>query len=76
MLMYVLRDCSHMHESPANAGILRGCGRQSWGAYLNLACFWVLGLPLCWYLGLHRGMGLLGLWGGIAAATAIQACVI
>jgi len=60
-------------ESLADAGILRGCGRQSWGAYLNLACFWVLGLPLCWYLGLHRGMGLFGLWGGIAAATAIQA---
>ena len=60
----------------ADAGILRGCGRQSWGAYLNLACFWALGLPLCWFLGLHLGLGLLGLWGGIAAATAVQACAL
>ena len=61
-----------MQHAGHHVGILRGCGRQEWGAYLNLACFWVLGLPLCWFLGLYKGLGLIGLWGGLAIATGIQ----
>ncbi len=54
------------------AGVLSGCGRQNWCACANLACFWAMGLPLSWLLGLHLGHGLNGLWGGIAVATLLQ----
>ena len=54
------------------AGVLSGCGRQNWCACANLACFWAMGLPLSWLLGLHLGFGLNGLWGGIAVATLLQ----
>ena len=55
-----------------NAGVLSGCGRQTWCACANLACFWALGLPLSWLLGLRLGFGLDGLWGGIAVASLAQ----
>ena len=53
------------------SGILRGCGRQSWGAALNLTCFWGLGLPLAWWLGFKAGFGLNGLWSGLTIATTL-----
>ena len=54
------------------AGVLSGCGRQTWCACANITCFWVLGLPLSWLLGLHMGFGLDGLWAGIAVGSLAQ----
>lgn len=54
------------------AGILRGCGRQSLGAIVNVAFFWFLGLPLAWILGFKAGWGIEGMWWGLSIATTVQ----
>lgn len=60
-----------MHARVAS-GVLRGCGRQSWGAGVNVAFFWFLGLPLAWVLGFKAGYGIEGMWAGLSIATTLQ----
>jgi len=50
------------------AGIIRGVGRQMIGAIFNFLGFYVLGLPLGYYLCFQAGMGLYGLWWGLSGA--------
>lgn len=57
------------------SSVLRGAGRQWTGAGLNLAGWWGVGVPLAYYLALPAGMGVQGLWGGFATASALQAVV-
>ncbi|KAK9464826.1 mate-domain-containing protein [Lipomyces arxii] len=45
------------------SGSLRGMGRQHIGAYINMAAYYVLALPVGIYLAFH-GKGLPGLWIG------------
>ncbi|PKI83821.1 hypothetical protein MVES1_002326 [Malassezia vespertilionis] len=50
-------------------GILRGSGRQSLSAAINLTSYYVIGMPMCLFLAfgpLH--MGLRGLWWGLTVA--------
>jgi len=54
------------------SGILRGCGRQSIGAGLNLMAYWVLALPLAVTCGFVLHMGVIGLWYGLFAGVGIQ----
>ena len=54
------------------AGIMRGCGRQLLASGLNLLSYWGLGLPLALVLGLHFGLGVQGLWYGLATTTTVQ----
>ena len=49
------------------SGILRGLGRTKPAAILNLGGFYALALPLAYTLGLRRGVGLQGVWWGLAA---------
>ena len=58
--------------SNVTAGVLRGCGRQSLGAAVNVAFFWFLGLPLAWVLGFQAGFGIEGMWWGLSIATTLQ----
>ncbi|WFC99370.1 hypothetical protein MYAM1_002114 [Malassezia yamatoensis] len=51
------------------AGILRGCGRQSLSAGINLTAYYIVGIPTSLFLAfgpLH--MGLAGLWWGLTLA--------
>ena len=54
------------------AGIMRGAGRQLLASILNLISYWGLGLPLALLLGVHWGLGVQGLWWGLAATTSVQ----
>lgn len=56
------------------SGSLRGSGRQKRGALVNGAANYLCGLPLMLLLMRHRGVA--GLWWGLAAAAALQACVL
>ncbi|KAB2955743.1 MAG: MATE family efflux transporter, partial [Thermoanaerobaculia bacterium] len=47
-------------------GILRGMGRTRPAALFNLVGYYVLGLPLGWWLGRPDRLGLAGLWWGLA----------
>ena len=57
-------------------GLLRGAGRQSTGALTNLCSFWLVGIPISYYLGFTCGYGLKGLWGGIAIVMTFQGFVM
>ncbi|KAJ3029011.1 hypothetical protein HDV00_009817, partial [Rhizophlyctis rosea] len=50
-------------------GILRGCGRQEIGAYINLAGYYLLGIPVglwaCFKKFGGPGLGIVGLWIGL-----------
>jgi len=48
-------------------GLMRGMGRPQAGAIVNLIGFYVVGLPLAWLLAFPLGLGLEGIWWGLAA---------
>jgi MATE family multidrug resistance protein len=48
-------------------GVLRGMGRTRPAAVFNLIGYYVLALPLAGYLAFGRGMGIAGIWWGLAA---------
>lgn len=48
------------------AGILRGMGDTLPAAAFNFVGYWVLSLPIGWWLAFRAGYGLAGVWWGIA----------
>ncbi len=71
----IARPLSVDGQNAVLSSVLRGAGRQWTGAGLNLAGWWGVGVPLAYYLALPAGMGVQGLWGGFATASALQAVV-
>jgi MATE family multidrug resistance protein len=55
------------------SGVLRGAGLTRPAALFNLVGYWVLALPLGWYLTFHAGMGLPGIWWALALGLACVA---
>lgn len=55
------------------AGILRGTGATLPAACFNLVGYWVLALPLAWWMAFERGWALAGVWWGLALGLAIVA---
>lgn len=49
-------------------GLLRGIGRQRVGGYLNLFLYYVIAVPLSFYLTFTKGYGLVGMWSGFLVA--------
>ncbi len=49
-------------------GALRGVGNTSTAMWINFAGYWLLGLPLGYFLCFHSGYGLMGLWWGLTVA--------
>jgi MATE family multidrug resistance protein len=59
-------------------GLMRGMGRPRAGAIVNLLGFYVLGLPLAWLLAFPVGLGIIGIWWGLAAGlggVALMLCI-
>lgn len=59
-------------------GLMRGMGRPQAGAIANLMAFYLIGLPLAWWLAFPVGLGLRGVWWGLAAglfSVAVILCV-
>ncbi|VAI81853.1 unnamed protein product [Triticum turgidum subsp. durum] len=54
------------------SGIVRGCGFQKIGSYVNLSAYYLVGIPaaLCFAFVYH--LGGVGLWMGITCALVIQ----
>ncbi len=48
-------------------GLMRGMGRPKAGAVVNLIGFYVVGLPLGWFLAFPMKLGAVGIWWGLAA---------
>jgi MATE family multidrug resistance protein len=51
------------------SGILRGLGRTKPAAIFNLFGYYVLALPLAYWLGVRRGHGVSGVWWGLAVGV-------
>eukprot|EP00053_Salpingoeca_punica_P013790 m.124890 g.124890 ORF g.124890 m.124890 type:complete len:746 (-) comp16307_c0_seq1:339-2576(-) len=58
------------------SGVLRGCGRQKIGIYVSLIGFWVIGVPMVYFLVFHLGMGSIGLWTAMCMTTSFQAVAL
>ncbi|KAK4227854.1 ethionine resistance-conferring protein 1 [Podospora fimiseda] len=56
-------------------GLLRGIGRQEFGGYANLACYYIVALPISFGLGFGLDMGLPGLWVGVTIGLGLVAFV-
>ncbi|CAM8983321.1 unnamed protein product [Rhodiola kirilowii] len=62
---------------PVLSGVAIGCGWQAYVAYINLGCYYVVGLPLGCVLGWVLDWGIEGIWGGmIFGGTAVQTIVL
>lgn len=56
-------------------GILRGLGRQEFGGYVQLFCYYVIAMPLSFGTAFGLHWGLWGLWTGVALALGVVAAI-
>ncbi|KAH7556969.1 hypothetical protein JRO89_XS11G0021200 [Xanthoceras sorbifolium] len=61
---------------PVLSGVAIGAGWQSFVAYVNIACYYILGIPLGLILAYKFDLGIKGIWWGMIFGTAVQTCVI
>lgn len=59
-----------------NTGVIRGCGRQQMGAYVNLGAYYFVGTPVAITLTFLFKLRGKGLWIGLTAGSAVQATVL
>ncbi|XP_010415814.1 PREDICTED: protein DETOXIFICATION 14 [Camelina sativa] len=58
------------------SGVARGSGRQDIGAYVNLAAYYLCGIPTAVLLAFRFKMGGRGLWIGITVGSFVQAVLL
>lgn len=58
------------------SGVLRGMGKTRPTAVANVIGYYALGLPLGWWLTFELGLGLPGLWWGVALGVAVVALAL
>lgn len=59
------------------SGSLRGSGDTRYPFVANLLGHWLVGLPVALYLGLVRGLGIIGVWWGLSAGlTAVAIALV
>lgn len=58
------------------SGVARGSGRQDIGAYVNLAAYYLFGIPTAVVLGFRFKMRGRGLWIGITVGSCVQAVLL
>ncbi|XP_044478405.1 protein DETOXIFICATION 27-like [Mangifera indica] len=62
---------------PVLSGVAVGSGWQATVAYVNLGCYYIVGLPLGFLMGWVFDLGVMGIWGGmIFGGTAFQTVVL
>uniref|UniRef100_A0A5B6YVY5 Putative multidrug and toxic extrusion transporter n=1 Tax=Davidia involucrata TaxID=16924 RepID=A0A5B6YVY5_DAVIN len=61
---------------PVLSGVAIGAGWQALVAYVNLACYYLFGVPLGLTLGYKLNMGVRGIWYGMLSGTVAQTLVL
>jgi len=61
---------------PVLSGVAVGCGWQAFVAYVNVGCYYVVGVPLGCLLGFYFDLGAAGLWGGMIGGTLMQNVIL
>ena len=57
-------------------GVLRGMGRTRPAALFNLLGYYVLGLPVAWYLAFETDVGVAGIWWGLTLGLFVVAALL
>lgn len=62
---------------PVLSGVAVGSGWQSYVAYINLGCYYMIGVPLGFLMGWYFDQGVMGIWAGmIFGGTATQTLIL
>lgn len=61
---------------PVLSGVAVGCGWQAFVAYVNVACYYVVGIPVGVLLGFYFKLGVKGIWSGMIGGTIIQTLIL
>ncbi|XP_043693634.1 protein DETOXIFICATION 40-like [Telopea speciosissima] len=61
---------------PVLSGVAVGCGWQKFVAYLNVGCYYIVGIPLGTLLGFKFKFGAKGIWCGMIGGTAMQTMIL
>ncbi|KAJ8544061.1 hypothetical protein K7X08_025679 [Anisodus acutangulus] len=62
---------------PILSGVAVGSGWQAYVAYINLGCYYLLGVPLGFIMGWGFHFGVMGIWAGmIFGGTAVQTLIL
>ncbi|KAM6562275.1 hypothetical protein CsatB_022273 [Cannabis sativa] len=61
---------------PVLSGVAIGAGWQALVAYVNVACYYLFGVPLGLSLGYKLNMGVSGIWYGMLAGTVLQTSIL
>lgn len=61
---------------PVLSGVAVGCGWQTFVAYVNVGCYYVVGVPLGALLGFKFNLGAKGIWSGMIAGVAMQTLIL
>ncbi|KAJ4979133.1 hypothetical protein NE237_009913 [Protea cynaroides] len=61
---------------PVLSGVAVGCGWQKIVAYVNVGCFYIIGIPLGSLLGFKFNLGAKGIWSGMIGGTAMQTTIL
>ncbi|XP_038894071.1 protein DETOXIFICATION 40-like isoform X2 [Benincasa hispida] len=61
---------------PVLSGVAVGCGWQAFVAYLNIGCYYIVGVPLGALLGFYFKLGVKGIWLGMIGGTCMQTIIL
>jgi len=57
-------------------GVLRGAADTRAPMLINVLGFWLMGMPVSWWLGVHAGRGPAGLWWGLTLGLIVVATML
>jgi MATE family multidrug resistance protein len=57
-------------------GALRGLGDTRTPALVHFAGYWLVGMPVAWYLCFNRGWGVTGIWVGLTSALILIGLIL
>ncbi|KAE9452721.1 hypothetical protein C3L33_15387, partial [Rhododendron williamsianum] len=61
---------------PVLSGVAVGCGWQAFVAYVNVGCYYFVGLPIGCVLGFKFDLGAKGIWSGMIGGTVMQTSIL
>ncbi|XP_061983390.1 protein DETOXIFICATION 36-like isoform X1 [Populus nigra] len=61
---------------PVLSGVAVGCGWQAFVAYVNVGCYYVVGIPFGCLVGFKFDLGVKGIWSGMIGGTLLQTLIL